>query len=125
LTGWTDPAWLEHLGEITAETLVIGGGTQSPVPQDWVTELAGKIPGARMETIEAGHLIHDVDPEAFTRTVRGSLDPSDEANHRAKRSGMAAAQAEVVHRGVGYDIEVDTGHAESMDCARAIAACVV
>ena len=40
-------------------------------------------------------------------------------------SGMAALQAEVVHTGVVYDIEVDTSHTESLDCARAIAACVV
>jgi len=39
--------------------------------------------------------------------------------------GMAAAQAEVVHRGVVYDIEVDTSHTESLECARAIAARVV
>ncbi len=36
--------------------------------------------------------------------------------------GMAASQAESVHRGLVYDLEVDTSHAESMDCARAIAA---
>ncbi|MEU4091394.1 chloramphenicol phosphotransferase CPT [Streptomyces sp. NPDC026673] len=36
--------------------------------------------------------------------------------------GMAAAQAESVHRGVGYDLEVDTTHTESMECARLIAA---
>lgn len=36
--------------------------------------------------------------------------------------GMAARQAELVHRGVVYDVEVDTGHAESLDCARVIAA---
>jgi len=36
--------------------------------------------------------------------------------------GMAASQAEMVHRGVYYDIEVDTGTTESIDCARAIAA---
>ncbi|WP_329568703.1 chloramphenicol phosphotransferase CPT family protein [Kitasatospora sp. NBC_01266] len=36
--------------------------------------------------------------------------------------GMAAAQAELVHRGVRYDLEVDTAHAESMACARLIAA---
>ncbi|HET9015619.1 MAG TPA: chloramphenicol phosphotransferase CPT [Thermomicrobiaceae bacterium] len=36
--------------------------------------------------------------------------------------GMAAGQAEVVHRGVVYDLEVDTSHTESLDCARAIAA---
>jgi len=35
--------------------------------------------------------------------------------------GMAAAQAKVVHHGVGYDVEVDTSHTESLDCARAIA----
>jgi chloramphenicol 3-O phosphotransferase len=36
--------------------------------------------------------------------------------------GMAASQADVVHRGVVYDLDVDTTHAESMECARAIAA---
>ena len=36
--------------------------------------------------------------------------------------GMAASQAEVVHRGVTYDLEVDTTHAEAMECARTIAA---
>ena len=36
--------------------------------------------------------------------------------------GMAASQAEVVHRGVVYDLEVDTTHTESLDCARAVAA---
>jgi chloramphenicol 3-O phosphotransferase len=36
--------------------------------------------------------------------------------------GMAASQAEVVHRGVVYDLEVDTTHTESLACARVIAA---
>ncbi|WUG41094.1 chloramphenicol phosphotransferase CPT [Kitasatospora sp. NBC_00458] len=36
--------------------------------------------------------------------------------------GMAASQADAVHRGVRYDLEVDTAHAESMECARTIAA---
>jgi chloramphenicol 3-O phosphotransferase len=39
--------------------------------------------------------------------------------------GMAASQAETVHQGVVYDVEVDTSHTESLDCARAIAAYVV
>jgi chloramphenicol 3-O phosphotransferase len=34
---------------------------------------------------------------------------------------MAVAQAEVVHQGVDYDLEVDTTHAESLECARTIA----
>ena len=40
-------------------------------------------------------------------------------------TGMAASQAEMVHKGVVYDIEVDTSHTESLECARAIAAHVV
>jgi chloramphenicol 3-O phosphotransferase len=35
--------------------------------------------------------------------------------------GMAALQAEVVHEGVKYDVEVDTTHTESLDCAHTIA----
>ncbi|MGG7573906.1 chloramphenicol phosphotransferase CPT [Streptomyces sirii] len=38
--------------------------------------------------------------------------------------GMAAAQADVVHQGVAYDLEVDTAQAESMECARAVAVLV-
>jgi len=42
---------------------------------------------------------------------------------RADRiAGMAASQAELVHQGVAYDLQVDTTHAEALDCARAIAA---
>jgi chloramphenicol 3-O phosphotransferase len=37
-------------------------------------------------------------------------------------AGMAVAQLGVVHQGVRYDLEVDTTHAESMECARIIAA---
>ncbi|MGW1767038.1 chloramphenicol phosphotransferase CPT [Streptomyces sp. NPDC002073] len=36
-------------------------------------------------------------------------------------AGMAASQAELVHRGVVYDLEVDTGRAEALECARVIA----
>jgi chloramphenicol 3-O phosphotransferase len=36
--------------------------------------------------------------------------------------GMATSQAELVHRGVRYDLEVDTTHTKSLDCARTIAA---
>jgi len=36
--------------------------------------------------------------------------------------GMAAAQADLVHEGVSYDLEVDTTHTESLACAQAIAA---
>ncbi|MFJ8650313.1 chloramphenicol phosphotransferase CPT [Streptomyces sp. NPDC093546] len=36
--------------------------------------------------------------------------------------GMAASQADVVHQGVTYDLEVDTTHTEALECARTIAA---
>lgn len=36
--------------------------------------------------------------------------------------GMAAKQADAVHRGVAYDLEVDTTDTASADCARTIAA---
>lgn len=36
--------------------------------------------------------------------------------------GMAARQAELVHRGVHYDLEVHTTRTESLECARIIAA---
>jgi 3-oxoadipate enol-lactonase len=71
-----DPAWLGRLGRITAQTLVIGGGAGSHVPQDWVADLARQIPGARLETIEGGHLIHDAQPDAFTRAALTFLGPA-------------------------------------------------
>ena len=37
-------------------------------------------------------------------------------------TGMAVSQAELVHRGVVYDLAVDTTQAESVECARIIAA---
>lgn len=39
--------------------------------------------------------------------------------------GMAASQATAVHRGVTYDLEIDTTHTESIECARVIAGRVV
>jgi chloramphenicol 3-O phosphotransferase len=39
-----------------------------------------------------------------------------------RTQGMAASQANVVHEGVSYDLEVDTTHTESLVCARTIAA---
>lgn len=35
--------------------------------------------------------------------------------------GMAESQAELVHQGVAYDLDVDTTHTESLACAQAIA----
>jgi chloramphenicol 3-O phosphotransferase len=52
-------------------------------------------------------------------------DPSIAAGRELARGdrppGMAALQAVVVHQGITYDVEVDTSHTESIDCARTIA----
>jgi 3-oxoadipate enol-lactonase len=64
-----DPAWLERLSQITAQTLVLGGGPVSYIPQDRVAKLARRIPHARIETIPAGHLIHQTEPAAFTEAA--------------------------------------------------------
>nr|WP_316745744.1 alpha/beta fold hydrolase [Streptomyces sp. MK7] len=69
-----DPRWLERLGQITAETLVLAGGPHSHVPQDGVAELARRIPGGRVVTIPVGHLIHHAAPEAFTEAVSAFLE---------------------------------------------------
>ncbi|MFD4640342.1 chloramphenicol phosphotransferase CPT [Lentzea sp. NPDC058436] len=37
-------------------------------------------------------------------------------------AGMAETQADLVHRGMTYDVEVDTAKAEAVECARVIAA---
>ena len=53
-------------------------------------------------------------------------DPETAAGREIARgdrvTGMAAAQTAMVHKGVRYDVEVDTSRAESLDCARLIAA---
>jgi chloramphenicol 3-O phosphotransferase len=36
--------------------------------------------------------------------------------------GMAESQADLVHRRIAYDLQVDTTHTEALDCARVIAA---
>ncbi|MBH5333799.1 alpha/beta fold hydrolase [Streptomyces pactum] len=64
-----DPRWTEGLATITAPTLVIAGGPASHIPQHEVADLADRIPGARLRTVEAGHLVHEQRPEAFLAVV--------------------------------------------------------
>ena len=68
-----DPAWLDGLGRITADTLVVYGGVASPMPRERVEEIVRRIPKAQMVTIEAGHLVHAAEPEKFTTVVLGFL----------------------------------------------------
>ncbi|TDD46437.1 alpha/beta fold hydrolase [Nonomuraea terrae] len=64
------PAWREALSAITAPTLVLSGGAASPFDAG---ETAARIPGAKLVTIEAGHLIHVGARKEFLRTVDAFL----------------------------------------------------
>ncbi|MFD3698887.1 chloramphenicol phosphotransferase CPT [Streptomyces sp. NPDC058646] len=52
----------------------------------------------------------------------GAVAAGREVARGDRTQGMAAAQADVVHEGVFYDLEVDTARTESLACARTIAA---
>lgn len=56
----------------------------------------------------------DADVAAARESARGDRAP-----------GMARSQADAVHRGVAYDLQVDTTHTDAAACARTIAAAVV
>jgi pimeloyl-ACP methyl ester carboxylesterase len=68
-----NPMWWDHMGRITMPTLVIAGGPTSGVPQDWVTVLAERIPGAHVVTVDAGHLVHEARPEEFLAVLEPFL----------------------------------------------------
>ncbi|MER5662317.1 alpha/beta fold hydrolase [Streptomyces mirabilis] len=75
-----EPAWLEGLSGITADTLVLAGGPASHVPQDGIAELARRVPGGRVVTIPVGHLIHSAAPQQFTEAVCAFLDKGRDGN---------------------------------------------
>jgi chloramphenicol 3-O phosphotransferase len=52
----------------------------------------------------------------------GAVAAGREVARGDRTEGMAASQADVVHKGVRYDLEVDTTRTESLVCARTIAA---
>jgi esterase len=69
-----DPAWWADLPAVTAPTLVIGGGSTSPVPQHLLARVAELIPDATLVTVEgAGHVVHQTRPAEFLAAVRPLL----------------------------------------------------
>lgn len=66
--------WPATVARITTPTLVIGGGRDSFVPQEHVTELVTLLPQGRRLTIDAGHNIHATKPHEFIQAIRGFLD---------------------------------------------------
>jgi pimeloyl-ACP methyl ester carboxylesterase len=68
-----DPAAWAGLPSITVPTLIIGGGADSHVPQDKLTETAALIPRCDLVTIPAGHYVHTARPGEFADVVLGWL----------------------------------------------------
>jgi chloramphenicol 3-O phosphotransferase len=105
-----EAAWMEGVAamaragaRIIIDDAFLGGATSQ---QRWKTAL-GPLPvlwaGVRCESAVA----------AGREMARGD-----------RITGMAASQADLVHQGVVYDLQVDTTHTEALECARAIAAIV-
>ncbi|MEV5689321.1 chloramphenicol phosphotransferase CPT [Streptomyces sp. NBC_01237] len=103
-----EAAWIEGLvamagagARIVVDEVFLGGGESQ---QRWLRALGG------LRVLWVG-VRCDGAVAAGRETARGD-----------RVAGMAASQADMVHRGVSYDLEVDTTHTESMECARIIAA---
>lgn len=54
---------------IATPTLVVAGGPRSPVPQEQIADLVGRLPDGQLVTVDAGHLVHKSEPDAFIRHV--------------------------------------------------------
>ncbi|MGW4891220.1 chloramphenicol phosphotransferase CPT [Kitasatospora sp. NPDC004240] len=105
-----EAAWIEGIAAmaragarvVVDEVFLGGAGSQ----ERWLKALDG------LEVLWVG-VRCDAEVAAGRETARGD-----------RIAGMAAAQAELVHRGVRYDLELDTTRTEALECARTIAAAV-
>lgn len=66
-----NPQMWADLSKIAAPSLLIGGGSDSHIPQDKLDAAAKRINSCDLLTISAGHHIHSNDPETFSRSVLG------------------------------------------------------
>jgi 3-oxoadipate enol-lactonase len=66
-----DPSmrYWKHLPEITAPTLLVGGGPTSHIPQDLLVEVSRAVPDCGVVTIPVGHDVHESKPDLFVETV--------------------------------------------------------
>ncbi|WP_282692161.1 chloramphenicol phosphotransferase CPT [Streptomyces sp. CC208A] len=119
----------------------VGQGGEVVLGDDWRAVETARTKGVAAMARAGAHVIIDdvfLDGRAGQERLRGHLEglnvlwvgvrcaPEAAAAREIARGdrapGMAALQAETVHKGVTYDVEVDTTHTESLDCARVIAA---
>jgi len=70
-----DPAYVGDLPKIAVPTLILGGGTTSPVPQEKLAAAAARIPEATLVTLEgAGHNIHQTQPAELLAAITSRFD---------------------------------------------------
>lgn len=83
--------WWTHLRDVTAPTLIIGGGPTSHMPQDLLVEVSQLVPDCTLATIAAGHSIHETEPDQFADTVLTWLDAADDPPLTLSRYTMAGS----------------------------------
>lgn len=69
-----DPTWRQVVAGLRMPVLVIAGGPSSPVPQEGVADLVAAGSAARSVTIDAGHLVHAMQPGRFVQELLAFLD---------------------------------------------------
>lgn len=69
-----DPGWADVVAAIKSPTLVVTGGKRSPIPQERIQDLVRLLPDGQMVTIDAGHLVHATEPDAFIHQLVTFLD---------------------------------------------------
>jgi len=60
-----EPDFWSELVDISAPTLLIGGGTESHIPQEQLAEVRSLIPACELVSVPAGHYVHKSMPEMF------------------------------------------------------------
>lgn len=83
--------WWPALSDITAPTLLLGGGPTSTIPQPLLAKVSRRVAECTLLTIAAGHNIHQDRPREFSDAVARWLTDNTvrwaiAASHRGRRS---------------------------------------
>ena len=120
--------------EITSDGAVRVGPEFRMLEAAWIAGIAAMAGAGARIVVDEVFLDGATSPQRWQRALDGldvlwvgvRCEPEVAAARELARGdrvrGMAAHQADVVHRGVVYDLEVDTTHAEAVECAETIAA---
>jgi len=120
--------------EITSAGVVRVGSEFRELEAAWIAGIAAMAHGGARVIVDEVFLDGAASQQRWQHALAGldvlwvgvRCDPTVAAARELARgdrvAGMAADQADRVHQGVVYDIEVDTTHAEAFECAQRIAA---